>query len=584
MKRSYYLIAAVGLTVLIVGYRLCRHEDKSAPSLPMPTDTTRDEPNTLPPLPTIPEATLPPVAAPVDAPLAIPTPGSESPETPAQPAASAVVIPAVTEIPTIPTVPSPGSTPEMIPLGGIADAPPLPSVPSTPSAIVQNPVLPAPPAQPTPSAGVGAANPVTVLPIAPDASLKPTSRYLVLRGKPGQTTPANQLIVELMACKLMAIEGIVGQVKGDLKVQQGAIERLVKRADVVFAGDTSDEVYHFMRDRAPQTDAISRLVVARWCMLQGLREQALAEGREVLKLQPGNKSAVELTRSLEESIRQFPTEGGAVKAVTTTRTVSVVEPEVEIPPEAATTFATRLQPILANLCVDCHARADHAGSFKMARVSGFDAGPQATQVNLRATVAQLSKTDPANSPLLVKAITAHGGLKQPPFISRQAPGFRTLELWAALALSSSTQAAVAAPLTQTGTQSPSASSEPPPVPQPITLPAVPASSPMSAVPSTPALPAVLPTVSVPVVLPTPPTMTPAVPTMPPLVPPPAAAPIPPAAPMGSSTAPTGGNPVKQAGGVSSGGSQFGISAPPRPLPPSVTGGDEFDPSNFNKGK
>ena len=102
----------------------------------------------------------------------------------------------------------------------------------------------------------------------------------------------------------------------------------------------------------------------------------------------------------------------------------MVEPEPDVSPEGATSFVTRAQPILANQCMECHARPDHASAFKLIRVTGFEVGPQATHANLRAVASQLKKDDPANSPLLTKALTAHGGMKQPPFVSRQATAFR----------------------------------------------------------------------------------------------------------------------------------------------------------------
>ena len=52
---------------------------------------------------------------------------------------------------------------------------------------------------------------------------------------------------------------------------------------------------------------------------------------------------------------------------------------------------------------------------------------------MRATAAQLKKDDPLNSPLLAKALTAHGGMRQPAFATRQATAFRLLEAWVQIA-------------------------------------------------------------------------------------------------------------------------------------------------------
>ena len=79
--------------------------------------------------------------------------------------------------------------------------------------------------------------------------------------------------------------------------------------------------------------------------------------------------------------------------------MSVEEPTADVTAEAATTFVSRAQPVLANQCMECHAREDHASAFKLKRVTGFEVGPHSTHANLRSVAAQLKKDDPANSPL-----------------------------------------------------------------------------------------------------------------------------------------------------------------------------------------
>jgi hypothetical protein len=331
-----------------------------------------------------------------------------------------------------------------------------------------------------------------------------------------------------------------------------------------------DEVYKFQLARVTPTDAAARLKLARWCMFGGLREQALQEAREVLKLEPGNPAARDMTRSLEESLRLFP-EGGppaaAPKAAAPTPTPAVAEPEPEVAPEAAATFPARVQPVLANLCMDCHARPDYAGCFKLAKLTaGYDAGPQATRQNLRAVAAQLRKDNPGASPFLVKAATPHGGMKEPAFAGRHAGALRALEAWVYAAVGSQ--------------PAPAANPAPPPAATPATaapvnpLPPAPATG-LPAVPAPPGLPPAEPKLVAPPGLPAvppppglPPAETgakPAIPVIPPADPDPKPA-IPPAGEKGT---------------------PFGVDAKPLPPPgpdPANTGEavDEFDPSVFNR--
>jgi hypothetical protein len=98
--------------------------------------------------------------------------------------------------------------------------------------------------------------------------------------------------------------------------------------------------------------------------------------------------------------------------------------------ESAKMFATRVQPVLNNLCANCHARADVQTAFKLKRVEEGYANPQAAEFNIRAAAKQLNRTTPAGSALLVKAVTAHGPAKEPPLRGKQLPPYKVLELWA----------------------------------------------------------------------------------------------------------------------------------------------------------
>jgi hypothetical protein len=209
------------------------------------------------------------------------------------------------------------------------------------------PVAPKPPAEEPKPFPLPAPTPVTPglesLKPQPAANLAPSGKFVVLRG--------NKLV-----------EGEVTVTGDKVVVRQGALDRPFPKADVFYVAASKDEVYRFMLATASATDPAARLAVARWCMFNGLREQALAESREILKLQPQYKAAADLARSLEQSLREFPPGGPAVVKPHGTL-VTVTEPEPDVTAEGATTFATRAQPILANQCMECHSRADHASAF-----------------------------------------------------------------------------------------------------------------------------------------------------------------------------------------------------------------------------
>ncbi len=608
MKTTYYLVtaAAVAAAALVVHAQL--------PNL----DTPPLPPKTVHASPAVPRLALPPVSSPPDEPLVMPG-------LPAVP-------PVKSGVPTLPSVaPVSGAEPSVPSVTGVPlplpllPAPTAPLVYTGPGPVVSGPpteplippvALPLPTPKPVllpPSAPVPASMPVLEPPVqpvpAPSANdpLEAGGKYVVLKDD-------------------KVLEGSV-TLRGDVVVvRHGSLDRPFTKSQVQFVAGSKDEVYRFMLAKVPATDAAARLKVARWCMFSGMREQALFEAREVQKLDPRNADATALARSLELSLQQFPPANAPKMSAPQTPTVPAelrtvlppvtpvpVEPELDVTPEAANLFAVRVQPFLANQCVECHVKFD-TGKFKLALVAPGESGHQATRANLRAVAAQLLKDEPVSSPFLVKALTAHGGQKVPAVASRQAVVYQTLEAWTALAVGTPIMAMPAVP--------------PPPMPVPLapvippapvfvpTLPSVvPVVDPVlppvvEMLPRTPTLPSVPPpafppavdpalppvnpvppvNTAPPVLLPIPATSTPpaspVVPVIPPADPllpvmPPAIVPLPkpvvPPIPPASAQTPFPLSPVQPASGT-----QFGTTLPPKPPVSGPIGGDEFDPAGFNQ--
>jgi len=98
--------------------------------------------------------------------------------------------------------------------------------------------------------------------------------------------------------------------------------------------------------------------------------------------------------------------------------------------ESAKIFATKVHPILMNACAGCHGRNDHAGAFKLKRLDDGYANAPGIERNLLAAVKQLDRADPGASPLLTKAVAAHGKHKDAPLYSKAHPAYKYLEVWA----------------------------------------------------------------------------------------------------------------------------------------------------------
>jgi hypothetical protein len=665
MKTSYCLVTAAGVAAAALAVYTAQYPGWSGaqelPPLPKRSANADDPPGQL----GIADGGLPPIVTPPDAPLVIPIAG-KSPQLPIPPMtaepglASPIAPPAAPALPKPPTVPTAPVAPPTVPaIPPVAPAvPPVPTVepPLTPpNAIVPlpliEPVKPTPPATPalpvppvspvepvkpatptTPPVAVPTINP-TPPPVKPEVPVAPppsavlpqpaplpqptTPPTLPLLPPPSSENPAagpaSGKFLVLKGNKL--VEAGVSVAGEKAIIRQGSLERVVPKADVLYVAETPDEVYRFMLAKVSATDVAARLGVARWCMFAGLREQALTEAREILKLDARNISAADMARSLEESLKAFPADGSVpVVAAKTPGGALVAEIEPDVTPEGAAAFVSRAQPVLANQCMECHARPDYPGTFKLIRITGFEAGPQSTKANLRVTAAQLKKDDPLNSPLLTKALTAHGDMKQPAFVSRQAVAFRVLEAWVLLAsgpivqpMNPPTPTAPTPPATVTpaGTAPVLPPVEPPVIPPAVDITPVKPPVDASITPVKPPVVAVpLPIPSVepqPPVVTVPPVAPPVIP-LPPVDPVPVARPpvaeprVPPVLPTPPSlpsaeVSPKSPAPLPPIPPVAplpkppTGGGQFGTQPPPKPpAPTGPAGGDEFDPDGFNKPK
>jgi hypothetical protein len=558
MKTSYCLVAAAGLTAaaLTVHVRFPARADTPAATIPLPHEPVSLAAAVVPALPAVPDLPLPPIVLPPEGELAIPAAGAPAP-LPTLP-----TTPASIELPPTPAVPAIAAPASTAPL---AATPALPKVSTpAPATTLVPPAQSNPPPAPAPSAVMSGAPPEPK-PLPLPAPTPFTPGLDSLHPEPHAKLAATGKCVVLKGNRL--VEGTV-RLQGDtVIVRQGALDRSFAKADVLCLADSRDAVYQFMRSRAGDT-IDSRLAVAKWCTLNGLREQALAEARDILKSQPAHRAASDLARSLESSLKQFPADGSRPKPEGAL--VTVDEPAADVTAEAATTFASRAQPVLANQCMECHARDDHASAFRLKRVTGFEVGPYSTHANLRAVAAQIKRDDPTNSPLLAKALTAHGGMKQPAFVSRKAVAFGVLESWVLAAVG-------------TASIQPMTPPTPPISPSATLAPATPdwsASKVPQAAPVTTQAPATVPPVlptppSIPVAEPairTAPSSTPSIPAIP-RIETGTTTPVPAAVPQ-SSSLPKPPETVKPAQTVS----QFGTGS----KPPAPHGLDEFDPAAFNR--
>lgn len=247
-----------------------------------------------------------------------------------------------------------------------------------------------------------------------------------------QTPPTRVVLLD----DFSVVEGAVQAVGGYVRITPVAgPPKLVAANQVLFEAATRDDVYTFVAGKADQTTAAGLSQLAAWCEKVGMLDRAVAHARAAAGLAPADAKLAGYVRTLEQKLAAQPTPSAVRQASAAVPVQPPTTPPVAVAPAAAAAFGARIQPILFNLCATCHAHKTYNGAFKLARIPDGYANTEATAANLQAVVGQLNRADSPAAPLLVMALTLHGGQKRPA-LTRGHPAFHNLESWAMAALPS----------------------------------------------------------------------------------------------------------------------------------------------------
>jgi hypothetical protein len=200
------------------------------------------------------------------------------------------------------------------------------------------------------------------------------------------------------------------------------------------------EALGYLREKTNPEDPDDRLKLARWCHVHGLREEALEEVKAALAIRPQHAESKQLLRYFEQWARHDAENKKSPKRAETEAAKKPAAPAVSITADSMSVFVGRVQPILMNACARCHSSSDNTSGFRLERSHGIGvANRRAVQENLAAVLAQLHTTQAEHSPLLIKALSAHGLTTDAPLRSREIPAYRTLEDWVRLTLANNPQ-------------------------------------------------------------------------------------------------------------------------------------------------
>ncbi|MBI3411739.1 MAG: hypothetical protein HY040_25695 [Planctomycetes bacterium] len=242
-----------------------------------------------------------------------------------------------------------------------------------------------------------------------------------------QDTPTHATGKILLLTSERIMEGDVERIGERYRIRRGTSEVWIPADKAICICADHHEAFAQMKSRANLGDADERFRLAKWCMTNNLREQALDEARYALEMRPEHAQTKNLIAILERGLKpkmSAPIPTAAPKAPS--RPI-VQAPQIDVNAETLSLFTQKIQPILMNTCANCHTDG-RGGQFQLYRAG--DAGHRAaTQRNLAAVLAQLHMQKPALSPLLIKAVSAHGNTQNAPIQSQQGIPYRSLCEW-----------------------------------------------------------------------------------------------------------------------------------------------------------
>lgn len=222
------------------------------------------------------------------------------------------------------------------------------------------------------------------------------------------------------------VEGDIERVGNQYRIRRGIGESWIPGDKALRLCANREEAYRFLKGRFNLEDPDECLRLARWCQAEGLNERALENVSVAVQLRPGHGESRRFLANLQCAAAAKPATSPPVHPSTPADTTAIPD----LNNEALGLFATKVQPILMNACVSCHATG-RGGTFKLTRIP-LESGPanrRPLQQNLAAVLAQVNMEKPQNSPFLTKAITAHGEMAQAPLSSRQKTAYFILEDW-----------------------------------------------------------------------------------------------------------------------------------------------------------
>lgn len=202
-------------------------------------------------------------------------------------------------------------------------------------------------------------------------------------------------------------------------------------SQVSFVGDTLAELYQFKVQRVPSNDVPEHMKICRWCIANGLENEARAELESVLSLNPSDAEATRRLRLLSRKVEPKDEPGEPRKyRPLPADPKDIIEAAIRGHGKETFEQFVAIEKVLLNKCARCHSSTRYHGTFRMyRRAAGQPTDQPHTAKNLQSCLSSIDKQETHRSPLLYMSVTAHGPLSVAPFGGINDPSYKQLRDW-----------------------------------------------------------------------------------------------------------------------------------------------------------
>ncbi|TWT56701.1 hypothetical protein KOR42_00550 [Thalassoglobus neptunius] len=199
--------------------------------------------------------------------------------------------------------------------------------------------------------------------------------------------------------------GVIGEVPGGYGVQMNGAFHVVPAPQIDVVAASLQDAYRVKRARVPNPTVEDHMILARWCLMHGLLEEAQSEVARARILDPLREDSREMLSNVDQQIADRSKKPSKPKIIQTGDGFVELDERstAGLFRETHQGFIRKVQPLLLNKCGNAHCHGEASPTeFKLTtiRSRGTAGNRLQNHANLLTVIDQIDYDNPQASPLL----------------------------------------------------------------------------------------------------------------------------------------------------------------------------------------